>query len=144
MIKKNKISPELVNLEVTETSSLTSKEILVNNMKKLQEHGLTFSLDDFGSGNSNLNYIIDLPISIVKLDKHLTEEYFKNTKAKAIVKAVIEMAHSMKLKIIAEGIETKEEVEAMKKLGVDYIQGYYFSKPLPEHEYLKFIQTNNL
>lgn len=143
-LKKNKISPELVNLEVTETSSLTSKEILVNNMKKLQEHGLTFSLDDFGSGNSNLNYIIDLPISIVKLDKHLTEEYFKNTKAKAIVKAVIEMAHSMKLKIIAEGIETKEEVEAMKTLGVDYIQGYYFSKPLPEHEYLKFIQTNNL
>ena len=90
------------------------------------------------------NYIIDMPVTLVKLDKHLSEEYFKNNKAQAIVNTVIEMAHSIGIKIIAEGIETESQLEAMKSLGVDYIQGYFFSKPLPEHEYLKFIQTNNL
>ena len=139
------IDPDLINLEITETSSLRSKESLRENMKKLEEHGLSFSLDDFGSGSSNLNYIIDMPVTIVKLDKLLSEEYFMNNgKAKAIVNAVIEMAHSMGIKIIAEGIETEEEFEAMKNLGVDYIQGFYFSKPLPEHEFLKFIQEHNL
>lgn len=144
LLSKNNISPEFVNLEITETSSINSKESLLNNMLKLEEHGISFSLDDFGSGSSNLNYIIDMPVNIVKLDKHLTDEYFKNTKAQSIVPTVIDMAHSMGLEIIAEGIETEEELEGMKELGVDYIQGYFFSRPLPEHEFLKFIQKNNL
>jgi EAL domain-containing protein (putative c-di-GMP-specific phosphodiesterase class I) len=113
-------------------------------MKRLEEHGVTFSLDDFGTGTSNLNYIVDMPVNIVKLDKHLTDEYFKNSKAQAIVKTVIEMAHSMDIDIVAEGIETEEQLNTMKELGVDYIQGYYFARPLPEHEYLKFIQNHNL
>lgn len=144
LLDKHSVSPNLINLEITETSSLSSKENLLNNMNKLIEHGLTFSLDDFGSGSSNLNYIIDMPVNIVKLDKHLSEEYFKNKRAQAIVTTVIEMAHSLGIKIIAEGIENENELEEMKNLGVDYIQGYYFSKPLPEHEYLRFVQTNNL
>jgi EAL domain-containing protein (putative c-di-GMP-specific phosphodiesterase class I) len=145
LLEDYQINPEIINLEITETSSLRSKERLHENMKKLEEHGLCFSLDDFGSGSSNLNYIIDMPVSIVKLDKLLSDEYFKNSeKAKAIVNAVIEMAHSIGIKIIAEGIETQEEFDKMKALGVDYIQGFFFSKPLPEHEFLKFIQNNNL
>lgn len=144
MLDEFAINPELINLEITETSSLQSKESLLQNMKKLEEHGLSFSLDDFGSGSSNLNYIIDMPVKVVKLDKHLSDEYFENSRAQAIVTAVIEMAHSMNIKIIAEGIETKEQFHTMKELGVDYIQGFYFSKPLPEHEFLKFMQTNNL
>ena len=143
-LEEFQISPEMINLEITETSSLHSKEVLYQNMKRLEEYGLTFSLDDFGSGSSNLNYIIDMPVNIVKLDNHLSEEYLENPKAKAIVNAVIEMAHSMGIKIIAEGIETKDAFEAMKALGVDYIQGFYFSKPLPEHEFLKFMQSHNL
>ncbi len=144
LIEKIDVEPTLLNLEITETSSLKSKENLLDTMNKLSEHGISFSLDDFGSGSSNLNYIIDMPVEIVKLDKHLTDEYFKNTKAQSIVKAVIDMAHSMNIRIIAEGIEKEEEFKEMKSLGVDFIQGYYFSKPLPEHEFLKFIQKNNL
>ncbi len=144
LLDRYAVSPLLINMEITETSSLISKENILNNMKKLEEKGISFSLDDFGSGTSNLNYIIDMPVSIVKLDKHLTDEYFKNNKARAIVKTVIDMAHSMDIMIIAEGIETEEALETMKTLGVDYIQGYYFTKPLPEHEFLKFLQSNNL
>ncbi|WP_167511299.1 EAL domain-containing protein [Pseudobutyrivibrio xylanivorans] len=144
MLEDYKIDPKLINLEITETNSLRSKESLYKNMQKLEAHGLSFSLDDFGSGSSNLNYIVDMPVNIVKLDKHLSEEYYDNKKAQAIVTAVIEMAHSMGIKIIAEGIETAEEFNTMKTLGVDYIQGFYFSKPLPEREFLKFMQEHNL
>ena len=134
----------MINLEITETSSLRSRDSLYRNMKKLEEHGLSFSLDDFGSGSSNLNYIVDMPVEVVKLDKYLSKEYFNNPKAQAIVTAVIEMAHKMGIKIIAEGIETEQEFRTMRELGVDYIQGFYFSRPLPEHEFLKFMQTHNL
>jgi len=144
LIKEYNISPNQLNLEITETSLLSNTDNLLANMKKLENFGLTFSLDDFGYGSSNLNYIIDLPVKIVKLDKHLTDEYFINEKAEAIVKTVIEMAHSMGIKIVAEGIETTDALDAMKALGVDYIQGFLFSKPLPEHEFLRFIQQHNL
>ena len=110
-------------------------------MEKLIEHGISFSLDDFGAGSSNLHYIVAMPVEIVKLDKHLTEEYFNNPKAQAIVKTVVGMAHSMGLRIISEGIETAEQKAAMEELGIDYLQGYYFSYPLPEHEFLRFIQN---
>ena len=144
LLEKNAVNPYLLNFEITETSSLQSKENLLVNMEKLRNHGISFSLDDFGAGSSNLNYMIDMPVEIVKLDKYLTEEYFKNPKAQAIVKTVVEMAHSMEIRIIAEGIERQEQLDAMKELGVDYIQGYLFSHPLPEHEFLKFIQKANL
>ncbi|MCR5195235.1 MAG: EAL domain-containing protein [Pseudobutyrivibrio sp.] len=144
ILEEFNINPDLLNLEITETNSLHSKENLLANMKKLEEYGLSFSLDDFGSGSSNLNYMIEMPVGIVKLDRDLSGAYFKNDKAQAIVKAVIAMAHSMNIKLIAEGIETKDEFDTMKTLGVDYIQGFYFSRPLPEHEFLKFMQEHNL
>ena len=144
LIEKNSIDPKLINFEITETNSIQSKENVLANMEKLKEHGISFSLDDFGAGSSNLNYIVDMPVELVKLDKHLTEEYFNNPKAQAIVKTVVGMAHSMGLRIISEGIETEEQKAAMEELGIDYLQGYYFSYPLPEHEFLRFIQQFNL
>ena len=144
LLNKNSVPPYLLNFEITETSTLQSKENLLVNMEKLREHGISFSLDDFGAGSSNLNYMIDMPVEIVKLDKYLTQEYFHNSKAQAIVKAVVELAHSMGIRIIAEGIERQEQLDEMKTLGVDYTQGYFFTRPLPEHEFLKFIQKHNL
>ena len=143
-LKKYDINGNMVNLEITETGSVRSKESILENMSTLINMGCHFSLDDFGSGSSNLNYIIDMPVKMVKLDKTLTDGYFENEKAAAIVKAVIEMAHSIGIEIVAEGIETKEHMDAMVELGVDYIQGYYFARPLDEHQFLSFIQTNNL
>ncbi|MCR4694508.1 MAG: EAL domain-containing protein [Pseudobutyrivibrio sp.] len=143
-IDKFEVDPSIINLEITDTSHISNLDALTSNMRKLINAGIQFSIDDFGSGTSNLNFIIDMPINIIKLGKHLTSEYFDSTKARLVVETVVEMAHSMGLKIVAEGIETYDEVEAMKALGIDYIQGYYFSKPLPEHEFLKFLQNHNL
>ncbi|MCR5417089.1 MAG: EAL domain-containing protein [Pseudobutyrivibrio sp.] len=144
LLKKYNVPNELINLEVTETSFLRNQDIFSDNLNKLSSMGFNISLDDFGSGSSNLNYVIDMPVNIIKLDKHLTKEYFNSKRAKAVMEAIVDMAHILDLKIVAEGIETSDQVEAMRILGVDYIQGYYFSTPLPEHEFLKFIQSNNL
>lgn len=140
ILDKYQINPEMINLEITETASIQAKKILLENMMDLIEHGVTFSLDDFGNGHSNLNYLIDMPVSILKLDMSMTRAYFDKKKAKYAVEATVNMVHDMQLKVVAEGIETKEQLVAMNKIGVDYIQGYYFSKPLPTAEFLEFIK----
>ena len=137
------IDPSMINLEITETASLSEKRKLLNNMKLLMDYGAHFSLDDFGTGQSNLNYIIDMPVNIVKFDRELSNAYFNSGKAKYVMDAAIQMIHGMKLEIVSEGIETAEQYEIMENLGINYIQGYYFSKPLPQKEFLEFIQKQN-
>ena len=136
---KYEVSPEYINLEITETASISARATLLANMKKLMDYGFKFSLDDFGKGESNLMYVVEMPVSIVKLDYDLTKAFFGSSKAKLVLRAVVSMAHGMELKLVAEGIETKEELISMCKEGIDYIQGFYYSKPLPMWEYLEFI-----
>ena len=138
-----KVDPSMINLEITETASLSEKRKLLKNMKLLMDYGAHFSLDDFGTGQSNLNYIIDMPVNIVKFDRELSNAYFNSGKAKYVMDAAIQMIHGMKLEIVSEGIETAEQYEIMENLGINYIQGYYFSKPLPQKEFLEFIQKQN-
>ena len=133
----------MINLEITETGSVTAKTILLENMNKLIEYGFSFSLDDFGKGESNLMYVVDMPVSIVKLDYDICKAFFSSSKAKYVVRAVINMAHEMNLKLVAEGIETKEELDSMYNEHIDYIQGYYYSKPLPIADALKFYEQMN-
>lgn len=139
-MKKYDILPGCINLEITETASLKEKRTLLRNMKELREYGVSFSLDDFGTGRSNLNYIVDMPVDIVKFDKDMIQSYFSSDKAKYVMDAAMHMIHGMELQIVSEGIETEEQYVTMEKLGISFIQGYYFSKPLPEKEFLKFIR----
>ncbi|MBR4514181.1 MAG: EAL domain-containing protein [Lachnospiraceae bacterium] len=143
IMKELGLPPETINLEITETSTLNQRNILLDNMHNLKELGCTFSLDDFGTGESNLNYIVDMPVDIVKFDRTMTQEYFTNSRAKVVMSATIRMIKELGLKIVAEGIETKEQLDSMAALGVDYIQGFYFSKPLPHNEFISFIQAKN-
>ena len=137
------ISPKLINLEITESASMNAKKTLLENMKRLTSYGVNFSLDDFGTGQSNLDYIVDMPVDIVKFDKGMTSAYFENGKAKYIMDAAMSMIQGMNLKIVSEGIETEEQFKVMNDLGINYIQGYYFSKPLSADEFMKFIIKNN-
>lgn len=141
IVEKYHINPKLINLEITETASISARTTLLENMKQLIQYGFSFSLDDFGKGESNLMYVVEMPVSIVKLDYDMSKAFFSSPKAKHVVRAVVSMAHDMNLKLVAEGIETKEELERMCTEGIDYIQGYYYSKPLPMEDFLDFLQT---
>ena len=143
LIARYTLSPSLLNLEITETSSIRFRDTVIANMEKMTKHGFSFSLDDFGTGESNLNYIVDMPVQIIKFDRTMTQDYFKNDRTRLVMDSIIKMVQNMHLKIVVEGIETKEQLETMEKLGVDYIQGYYFSKPIPLNEFITFIHKKN-
>lgn len=140
IMEKYQINPRYINLEITESASMAAKKTLLENMRRLMEYGVYFSLDDFGTGQSNLNYIVDMPVNIVKFDREMSQAFFQDDKAKYVMNAAMQMIHGMKLKIVSEGIETEDQYLAMEELNIDYIQGYYFSKPLPEAAFLAFLQ----
>lgn len=139
IMQKYEVEPSCINLEITESAPIQTRNIFQKNMERLLDYGVSFSLDDFGSGESNLNYIVEMPVSIVKFDRGMSQAYFADQKAKFVMEAAMHMIHDLKLKIVSEGVETKEQMEIISGLGIDYIQGYYFSKPLPEEEFLTFI-----
>ncbi|MBD5130214.1 MAG: EAL domain-containing protein [Ruminococcaceae bacterium] len=143
IMEENRVSPEFINLEITESASMNARKILLDNMNRLIDYGVSFSLDDFGTGHSNLNYIMDMPVEIVKFDKGMTNAYFEDGKAKYIMDAAMNMIRGLDLKIVSEGVETAEQFYTMENLGINYIQGYYFSKPLPADEFLEFIKKSN-
>ena len=137
------MDPQRINLEITESASLRAKRILISNMERMIEYGIHFSLDDFGTGQSNLNYIVDMPVKIVKFDREMIQTYFANDRAQYVMDAAMHMIHGMGMKIVAEGIETEEQYKKMEEIKIDYIQGYYFSKPLPEQDFLEFLRREN-
>lgn len=140
IMKKYGIDPWRINLEITETGSVESKNVLLDNMRELIQEGVSFSLDDFGNGQSNLDYMIDMPVSVMKLDMNMTKAYFKDLKAQYVVQATIKLAHDLDLLVVAEGVETQEEFDEMRRLGVDDIQGYFFSKPLEAAAFITFLK----
>lgn len=137
------VNPAQINLEITETGVVSARTTLLNNMRKLIDEGFSFSLDDFGKGESNLMYVVEMPVSIVKLDYDMSKAYFNTEKAKHVVKAVVGMAHELDLRMVAEGIETENELRAMQEEGIDYIQGYYYSKPIQGKEFIAFVKRHN-
>ncbi len=143
IIKKHDIPFDKINLEITESSILNKRKVLIENMKSLKEEGCTFSLDDFGVGESNLNYIIDMPVDIVKFDKSLVTKYFTNEKAKVVMTNSVNMIKKLGYKTVAEGVEEYDQLLCMKEIGIDYVQGFYFSRPLPYKDFLRFIAENN-
>ena len=143
IMNNSKMDPAHINLEITESASLHAKHVLISNMERMIESGMHFSIDDFGTGQSNLNYIVDMPVKIVKFDREMIQAYFTSEKARYVMDAAMHMIHGMGLKIVAEGIETEEQYNKMEEIKIDYIQGFYFSKPLPEQEFLGFLRQKN-
>ncbi len=137
------IKPEWINLEITETAAARNRDVMLLNMDKLINMGVTFSLDDFGTGRSNLEYFINMPISNIKFDQSFTQGFFDNDKTRYVLTGMADIVHKMNLSVVSEGIETKEQVMMMKEMGVEYIQGFYFSKPIPENNFLEFLIQNN-
>ena len=132
IMDKYELSPSFFNFEITETVVTEKTDAITNNMVNLINMGSSFSMDDFGKGNSNLSKIADLPFELVKMDKSLVWAYFEenNTKGKVILPCSITMMNNLNMKIVAEGVETEEHKNILSDMGVDYLQGYYFSRPI--------------
>lgn len=136
------IEPSRMNLEITETSAAYSQQAIETNMRILAETGITLSLDDYGTGYSNITRILDLPISLVKIDKSFVDGLDDNA-TKTVLADTISTMKSIGKDVLIEGVETREQKEALEAMGADYIQGYYFAKPLPQSEFITFLQTHN-
>jgi len=136
------INPSIVELEITETALMESFESNIKILKELKDMGIRIALDDFGTGYSSLNYLMKIPISTLKIDKSFIDNITSNTQNESIIKNIIQMAHSLDLKVVAEGVETKEQLFILKGKKCDYIQGYYFSKPLSVKETEKLLALN--
>lgn len=134
------ISYHQINLEITETTAIVSKETLWRNMHKLLARGVTFSLDDYGTGFSNTATIITYPFHLVKLDKSMVWSAMESDKAMCALKHTISMIKEMGMCLVAEGVETKEQANQLKEMGCDFFQGYYYSKPVPVDTFLELIK----
>lgn len=128
-----------IRYEVTETSYAALEENHGSMMEKIQKHGAKMLLDDFGSGYSSLKILQDYDFDILKLDMSVTKKIATNEKAGKIAKSVIQMSHLLEIKVVAEGVETEEQLNFLKGIDCDYIQGYYFYKPMPEEEFLALL-----
>jgi EAL domain-containing protein (putative c-di-GMP-specific phosphodiesterase class I)/GGDEF domain-containing protein len=132
------VQPSQINLEITETATVFGESEMDANIESLSARGFTFSLDDYGTGYSNISRAINMPLSVIKLDKSITNVE-RNTKLYSIGENTVRMIKDMNMKIVAEGIEDKKTLQLFEEMGCDYIQGFYFSKPLPKDEFIKFI-----
>ena len=132
-----------INLEITETAVTVSKETLRNNIELLRKKGVTFSMDDYGTGYSNITNVITYPFHIVKMDKSIVWYAMENDRALSALKHSINMIKSLNMDIVAEGVETKEQSQALQEMGCDYLQGYYYSKPIPLDAFITFISENS-
>lgn len=138
IMKKHDVSPDSVNLEITETAMSYAQNTMTDNIDRLYSAGLSFSLDDYGTGYSNINRVASLPLKIVKLDKSFVDSE-DNPRMWIVLSSTVKMLKDMDMHIVVEGIETEQLVEKFSNLECDYIQGYYFSKPVPEEEFVDFI-----
>lgn len=142
-LEKYGIEPGCINLEITETAAARNKDFMLRSMNKLIENGVSFSLDDFGTGRSNIDYFVNMPIKIIKFDNTFTKGFFNNVKTKHVMTGMVDIFHKMDMEIVVEGIETEDQVGVMKDMGVEFIQGFYYSKPVPEDELLAFLKERN-
>ncbi len=141
ILEEYDVKPSQINIEITETANMVGGSDIVNeNIKKIVEYGITLSLDDYGSGYSNLDYINHMPFHIIKIDKFIVWDAFENNKAGITLEYTIRMLNALHYMIVAEGVETKEQKEHLASIGCHYMQGWYYSKAVCGDEFMKVIE----
>ena len=135
VLNKTQVNPANIVLEITESFVINDMKRVLEIIEGLKQMGLRIALDDFGTGYSSLNYIKQLPFDIIKVDKTFIDDILEDDYAQAFVKLIVDLSKTIGTQIVVEGIEHKEQFDLLKKLGVNYIQGYYFGKPVPADEF---------
>jgi EAL domain-containing protein (putative c-di-GMP-specific phosphodiesterase class I) len=129
-----------LELEITESSAMQSPETSIRTLFELKKLGIRISLDDFGTGHSSLSYLKRFPIDTLKIDQSFVRDITTDPDTAAIVTAIIAMAHSLRLKVIAEGVEYPEQANFLRRHGCDQMQGYLMTPPVPSAEFLEFVR----
>ena len=135
------IAPSLLTVEITEGLFIKNLDYAVKILNIFKEKGIKISLDDFGTGYSSLSYIKNIPADFIKIDISFIRGMMENFKDSAIVNTVVVLASNLGMKTISEGVETEEQLKILKSFGCDIVQGYLFSKPVPENEILEFLKA---
>ncbi|MCR4734479.1 MAG: EAL domain-containing protein [Treponema sp.] len=136
------IPASIINLEITETAAAYTPDILLKNMDRLAGEGIELSLDDYGSGYSNMNYLLNLPFKMIKIDKNIVWSAFSDKRARMALEATVSMIKKLGMTVLAEGVEDKIQKQILTDMGCDYLQGYYFSKALPQDEFLALMKAD--
>ena len=135
LVNKYDIDPRRLRLEITESIVMDDAEEKIKTIEQLRANGFLVEMDDFGSGYSSLNMLKDMPIDVLKLDMVFLNASTENNRTRAIMKLIIDLAKALNIPVIAEGVETQEQVDFLSEMGCDYFQGYYFAKPVPLMDY---------
>lgn len=135
ILKKYQLKPSRLHLEITESAYTENPKQIIEMVGKLRSQGFVIEMDDFGSGYSSLNMLNEMPIDILKLDMKFIQSETAKPMKQGILQFIVDLAKWMKLKVVAEGVETKDQLECLRGIGCDYVQGYYFAKPMPREEF---------
>lgn len=141
IIRNAGVEPSKITLEITESILIQSIENASETLKKLRQEGIRIALDDFGVGYSSLNYLSNLPVDVIKIDRLLTQQICDNFKQYALLKSVVEMAGINSITVVAEGVENEAEQKRISQAGVQYIQGYYYARPMDEEKLTAFLKV---
>ncbi|MDQ3819865.1 MAG: EAL domain-containing protein, partial [Acidobacteriota bacterium] len=133
------LRPESLELEVTESSVMKNTESAIRTLSELKSMGIKISIDDFGSGYSSLGYLKHLPIDVLKIDQSFVRDMTTAPNDAAIVMAIIQLAHSLQLKVTAEGVETEDQLRFLRLLRCDEMQGYLFCRPVPVEDFERLL-----
>ncbi len=141
ILSETGLRPDLLELEITESSTMEDVERTVRVLEQLKGLGVTLAIDDFGTGFSSMNYLSRFPVDRLKIDQSFVQGLLKHDeRATAIVSAVITLGHTLNLKVIGEGVETEAQMLKLRELGCDEIQGFLFSRPVPDQEFVDFVR----
>jgi diguanylate cyclase (GGDEF)-like protein len=138
--KAHDIDPHSLELELTESILMQNIESTITKLQELKDIGIRLSLDDFGTGYSSLSYLKRIPLDTIKIDRSFINDIDKKTDSAEITKAIIAMAHSLNLKVVAEGVETEQQLAFLIENRCDLVQGYYISPPLPKDVLIQFLK----
>ncbi|MDX1837569.1 putative bifunctional diguanylate cyclase/phosphodiesterase [Legionella taurinensis] len=144
ILKQSRMDPGYLEIELTESTLMDNTKKIISLLLKLDSIGIDFVIDDFGTGYSSLNYLKKFPVNKLKIDQCFVRDCTKDSNDASIVEAIIAMGHGLKLKVIAEGVENKEQLQLLKDLGCDQGQGYYFAEPLTADDFADLLRQNTL
>ena len=142
LIERYELKPDMLRLEVTESAYTDNPHQLMEVVRDLRQHGFKVLMDDFGSGYSSLNMLKDLPVDTLKIDMAFVHEVESSSRANTIMRSIITMAKGLDMSTIVEGVETQAQIDFLDSIGCEEIQGYYFSRPLPEAEFKGLLARN--